>query len=192
MKRMLIACAGAMALATPTQAATITSYEAFGTINSFTGELDDDGLPVWISERYFGSVTLTVSDDPDLFDICGDGYCGADGSGAYYDVDRFPDQQFGIYLAFSGNSDEPAPTDSSVFLSGSMSGYIYGIDYWATFDYMKVKTWDVQGDGHNLVGFSINGPAPVVPEPATWAMMLAGFGLAGGMMRRRKVSTTFA
>ena len=32
-----------------------------------------------------------------------------------------------------------------------------------------------------------------VPEPAAWAMMLAGFGLVGGAMRRRqKVAVTFA
>ena len=29
-------------------------------------------------------------------------------------------------------------------------------------------------------------PAGAVPEPATWAMMIAGFGMAGAMMRRRK------
>ena len=36
--------------------------------------------------------------------------------------------------------------------------------------------------------------AGAVPEPATWAMMLMGFGLIGNAMRRRKVSTsvTFA
>ncbi len=28
---------------------------------------------------------------------------------------------------------------------------------------------------------------PAVPEPSTWAMMLVGFGLLGGAMRRRKV-----
>ncbi len=28
-----------------------------------------------------------------------------------------------------------------------------------------------------------------VPEPATWAMMIAGFGIAGGAMRRRKAAT---
>nr|WP_295113528.1 PEPxxWA-CTERM sorting domain-containing protein [uncultured Caulobacter sp.] len=27
-----------------------------------------------------------------------------------------------------------------------------------------------------------------VPEPATWAMMLAGFGLLGGELRRRRAS----
>jgi hypothetical protein len=31
-----------------------------------------------------------------------------------------------------------------------------------------------------------------VPEPATWAMIIGGFGLIGGTMRRRKVSVRFA
>ena len=31
-----------------------------------------------------------------------------------------------------------------------------------------------------------NTPMAAVPEPATWAMMLGGFGLAGGALRRRK------
>lgn len=30
------------------------------------------------------------------------------------------------------------------------------------------------------------GSFPVVPEPATWAMMLAGFGLVGATVRRRR------
>jgi hypothetical protein len=32
----------------------------------------------------------------------------------------------------------------------------------------------------------------LVPEPATWAMMLFGFGFTGAMIRRRKVSVTYA
>lgn len=31
-----------------------------------------------------------------------------------------------------------------------------------------------------------------VPEPATWAMMIAGFGLIGGAVRRRRASTAYA
>jgi opacity protein-like surface antigen len=31
-----------------------------------------------------------------------------------------------------------------------------------------------------------------VPEPATWAMMIMGFGLVGGAMRRRRTSVAFA
>lgn len=32
-------------------------------------------------------------------------------------------------------------------------------------------------------------PNAAVPEPTTWALMLAGFGLAGGALRRRQVAT---
>jgi hypothetical protein len=31
-----------------------------------------------------------------------------------------------------------------------------------------------------------------VPEPATWAMMITGFGLAGAAMRRRRGALTVA
>ncbi|HEU4968186.1 PEPxxWA-CTERM sorting domain-containing protein, partial [Sphingomonas sp.] len=33
------------------------------------------------------------------------------------------------------------------------------------------------------------GAIPSVPEPATWAMMIAGFGLIGGALRRRARAT---
>jgi hypothetical protein len=33
-----------------------------------------------------------------------------------------------------------------------------------------------------------NPPTPVIPEPATWAMMIAGFGLVGAAMRRRQTA----
>ncbi len=42
-------------------------------------------------------------------------------------------------------------------------------------------------DGYNAgidnLSFSLNEPLGAVPEPATWLMMIAGFGLVGGMMR---------
>lgn len=39
------------------------------------------------------------------------------------------------------------------------------------------------------VRFLVNAAPAPVPEPATWAMMIAGFGLVGGAMRRRNVTT---
>jgi hypothetical protein len=30
------------------------------------------------------------------------------------------------------------------------------------------------------------GPQAAVPEPASWALMISGFGLAGGILRRRR------
>lgn len=39
----------------------------------------------------------------------------------------------------------------------------------------------------------VNGPDGAIPEPATWAMMLGGFGLIGGMLRyRRRANTVVA
>jgi hypothetical protein len=44
------------------------------------------------------------------------------------------------------------------------------------------------GDGYYSVGhFTANG-VPAVPEPETYAMMMAGLALVGGMARRRKVA----
>lgn len=34
--------------------------------------------------------------------------------------------------------------------------------------------------------------APAVPEPATWALLVAGFGVVGSALRRRKASVAFA
>lgn len=45
----------------------------------------------------------------------------------------------------------------------------------------------------HIVLFGREGSVPnVVPEPATWAMMLGGFGLIGGALRRRKLNVVFA
>ena len=45
----------------------------------------------------------------------------------------------------------------------------------------------VTGDGVDLDNISVTGSIPsAVPEPATWAMMIAGFGMAGSAIRRRR------
>ncbi len=43
-------------------------------------------------------------------------------------------------------------------------------------------------DDFSLVATTLN----AVPEPATWAMMITGFGLVGGAMRKRKAKVVFA
>lgn len=42
-------------------------------------------------------------------------------------------------------------------------------------------------DGFKLSGFSVQLP---VPEPESWAMMIGGFGIVGGALRRRRSSTS--
>jgi PEP-CTERM motif len=56
---------------------------------------------------------------------------------------------------------------------------------------------NLDGPGRNPSGFIFAGSAtlndaPAIPEPATWALMLAGFGFVGGAMRRRNGQTVMA
>jgi hypothetical protein len=50
-------------------------------------------------------------------------------------------------------------------------------------------------DGYNAgidnLSFSLDEPLGAVPEPATWLMMIAGFGLVGAGMRRRVTKVAF-
>jgi hypothetical protein len=47
-------------------------------------------------------------------------------------------------------------------------------------------SFTMNGDAADLRQVRIGGLGAVIPEPATWAMMIAGFGLVGGALRRRK------
>lgn len=44
-------------------------------------------------------------------------------------------------------------------------------------------------NGRDLAHWDVNFNLAAVPEPATWAMMIIGFGAVGGAMRRRKKPT---
>ena len=44
------------------------------------------------------------------------------------------------------------------------------------------------GGNYLLASGTATGDLPAVPEPATWALMILGFGGAGAMIRRRKVA----
>lgn len=56
-------------------------------------------------------------------------------------------------------------------------------------DWLRVGT-DITGQGPFNASFALTGAA--VPEPATWAMMVAGFGLLGMAIRRRKPAAVCA
>lgn len=50
--------------------------------------------------------------------------------------------------------------------------------------------WSFQNDGSSITVPTPGGSA--VPEPASWAMMIGGFGLVGGALRRRATTARFA
>lgn len=74
-----------------------------------------------------------------------------------------------------GNSGTPFSVDLSGF--GSLTR-------------IELTTIDVAGLGYDDFTFDVG--AGAVPEPTTWAMMLAGFGAIGGMLRRRKKTIVIA
>ena len=45
-------------------------------------------------------------------------------------------------------------------------------------------------DSFKLASIIVTTATPAVPEPATWAMMIAGFGLVGASLRRRRAGET--
>ncbi len=51
-----------------------------------------------------------------------------------------------------------------------------------------VTRWQAGQNGSSASGGSV----AIVPEPATWAMMIGGFGLVGGAMRRRRLAGSVA
>ncbi len=73
------------------------------------------------------------------------------------------------------------------------TGYVTGLDL-AAFDAMgwnlsvDALTYKTTSTGKILRGYL----GTAVPEPANWAMMIAGFGLAGTALRRRKTTVKFA
>lgn len=59
---------------------------------------------------------------------------------------------------------------------------------------LQTIAYNLRGNGNNLdqIRFSVENTQPLkaaVPEPATWAMMILGIGLAGAVLRRRQRPT---
>lgn len=74
------------------------------------------------------------------------------------------------------------------FLNGSneLNTLLFGdLNFNANID--NTYRFDLSAGGQTLTTFAqVGAGAPAVPEPATWAMMLMGFGVAGAAMRRQR------
>lgn len=73
-------------------------------------------------------------------------------------------------------------TDWTSFSSGPLSAGIYTIEAGVRDNVDFGGSSQLLVDGLSVTAVSAPG---VVPEPATWALMIGGFGLAGAMLRRR-------
>jgi hypothetical protein len=92
-----------------------------------------------------------------------------------------------LNLLATPDADNAAEKDAAYDLIGSFSDQIRGgggtfgsVD---TFSLVGFSTGQAVGSGESSI--------TVVPEPATWALLIAGFGGAGAMLRRRRARDTF-
>ena len=104
-------------------------------------------------------------------------------SGSYYDFHySLPGTALAAgdyYLAF-----QAVVTVGDVYLSGAAAPATGA----ATFGRGGDPVWIAGYYNRNAVAISLSGDpiAGAVPEPASWAMLIAGFGLTGAAMRRRR------
>lgn len=68
---------------------------------------------------------------------------------------------------------------------------VYNVQIFAGSNLLYSGTLNAYNDAHSAsIGFDL--PVPGVPEPTTWMMLIAGFGLVGGAARYRRKAATAA
>lgn len=118
------------------------------------------------------SVTLGKIDNDDTFALFG-------GNGGVYDRLGFA----GALWQNGGVTGGDFPVDTVFLQQTSATERLYRLDFnsYAGYDSFRFGTNAEEGDGFALRGLQV----ALVPEPSTWAMMIAGFGLVGGALRRK-------
>lgn len=69
----------------------------------------------------------------------------------------------------------------------SKTTYTFGLEASSTVRFFIPDAY--AGDNVGGVSFSLSPQASAVPEPASWTLMIGGFGLVGGIARRRRTQT---
>ena len=198
MKKFLVATAALLSANTANAAVMINFADVGGNVvATLTGSLDTTGLT---SEGIFFLNVATQANAgyigigaEDVFVNAFSGFTGPSGFGPGSDfVDA--DASVGSNFAFNATGfGTPFIFVEQDYVSGSaLAGT-------ATFLGTSLATLGlatgsyVYNSSADTVTINV-GPTGAVPEPATWAMMIAGVGMAGGALRRRKgnVSVRFA
>ena len=197
MKKMMLALAACAALSAPVsaQAASVISGAVAGpdsefsismsflndlssTLNITTLSLDGGTATpvplVWDTASYSGPAGATVSMtgvDTSLltFIFGGDGWN--------------PGESFSVFGV------DPDAVDNPVYGATVLS--LLGTKVTFGFSDSSSKVYSFVDDAANGAGLKLS-LTSAVPEPATWAMMIAGFGMIGAMVRRRRAAALAA
>lgn len=193
MKSWLGAAIAAMAMSVPAGAAVVTLSDVTpdgsnfrftygGTLAPDEGAVDQSKLIIFDFAGYVdGSIFSTIADFVGSTELSSGTNFIAPG---YVDDPTLPNLVFtytGEDLRASGGPYPPLSFTGFGALS-SLGGRDLG-----AFTSFGVKNNPPAVAGTDLITIGNTQIPSAVPEPATWAMMLAGFGLVGTTMRRRKL-----
>ena len=193
-----------------TQGVSASTYTGFGTANQFDPamgtllgvqltfnmywSMQDDRIDFTNIGSTQGSVS-TVNSGYYSFSVGG---LGAGGSFSESETHILAPGEKVTVQGGGHGSGEATATDISPFIgTGTLNSWAYArsaIDFNREGDIF----FSVIGNPHpqTIAGATLtyiyDDVPPAVPEPATWAMMIAGFGLVGGAMRRRSTATARA
>ena len=124
------------------------------------------------------SYTFTATGDGSF-----DGRYTVTGSGATFGLQPIygsDDLPFGPY-----GGDVADPTGAGSFSVALVNGLTYTMALYNFGNLTSQEGIDTSGSARALIDWTIT--YDVLPEPATWAMLITGFGMVGGAVRRRRV-----
>lgn len=161
------------------------------TTDNTTGLLTDSNITAWSFVLNNGTNSVTLDNTNSLFTIFGSNL-SATATALNFNFGQVDPRSFVMVHAFSGlNSLICFDASNASSCTGNPSAVSFGAGTWTT----NMQTLSQAGvttiastTGTTLVPLQNT----AVPEPATWAMMVLGFGLVGSAMRQRKTTVAYA
>lgn len=105
-------------------------------------------------------------------------------SGAVFSTSKYCDTGIGAFEGIGGGGD----SGSAYFVDGKVAA-VHSFAFWLRDDESNNRFGQLKGSVPVYYHLNFIRRSSLVPEPATWAMMIAGFGLVGGALRRRAIAT---
>jgi hypothetical protein len=193
--------ATSVALATPLPPSQLTKFNNLDTLTAQPGNwlheafTNSEGNPLFSIVSQHGSLTHQPSGR--LHDFVGQGLTTTitfvqpvNGFGVKLWRDSAPQVYGPRFRAFfdDGTFEEFSGPQETV---GQQFGFTTGRQV-VKLELFSIKPNGYQGYAFDDLHFRFGGAPAAVPEPASWAMMIAGFGFTGAAMRRRRRRIAFA
>jgi len=182
-KMLAFAAATAIAMATPASAATyIVNVSGNGV--SATGSIETDGTLGLLARVNVLDWQFNLTDAGGSFMINGP----SNSQLLFFNAPALTATATGLFFDFSGSGavlfQNPQVGSTINFLCYTGSALCGG-------SYNRISiTVQNFGGGISQAGVQQIATASAVPEPTAWAMMIAGVGMAGGALRRRRAANT--